>query len=265
MTSTLDPFPPPTTDPVTTSEPTAEPATTPNGDPSTGPAPSRRRRSAGHVVAIVIGALALLPGLGVLAGGSAIAIAQAATDDGYFTFTPDRVESDGVAVITDDEWLDADDGGPWVLDWLDLDVRLRVDSAGDSDEVFVGIARTPDVEAYLNGAAHSVVDEIDGRSVRYRQQSGDAAVVAPTDLDIWVASSAGGGEQETTWDARGGRWSVVVMNADGSPAVAADVQIGVRSDAVTPIAVTLIVLGGITVLGSVALIVFGARGRRTTA
>lgn len=253
MTSTIDSFPPPSTDP-------SAPTTT-LGAPEPGSPP--RRHSAGHVVAIVLGALALLPGLGLLTGGSALAIAQAAADDGYFTFTPDRVTSDGVAVITDDEWLDADDGGPWVLDWLDLDVRLRADGAGETDEVFVGIARTDDVEVYLAGAAHSIVDELDGRDVRYRQEDGSASVIAPDDVDIWVASASGSGEQELTWEARGGRWSVVVMNADGTPGVTADVEVGARSDAVTPIAVTLIVLGSLTVLGSVALIVIGARGRRS--
>lgn len=252
MTSTLDSFPPPTTEPV--SSPAAS---------SPAPAPRPRRHSAGHIVAIVLGAVALLPGLGLLTGGTALAIAEAANDDGYFTFTPDRVESEGVAVITDDAWLDGDDGGPWVLDWLDLDVRLRAEGAGATDEVFVGIARTADVELYLDGARHSVVDEIDGRDVRYRQEPGEATIDPPTDLDIWVASATGPGEQELTWEARGGRWTVVVMNADGSADVAADVEVGARSDAVTPIAVTLIVLGGLTVLGSAALIVIGARGRRT--
>ena len=61
---------------------------------------------------------------------------------------------------------------------------------------------------------------------------------------------------------RPGRWSVVVMNTDGSPAVAADVQVGARSGALTPIAVTLLVVGGVTLIGAVVLIVVGARGRR---
>ena len=258
MDSTLDSFPPPTSEPVPTP---AVDRTVETGPVAPVPPP---RHSAGHIVAIVVGALALFPGFGMLAGGTALAIAQAAaTDDGYFTFTPDRVESDGVAIITDDAWLDADDGGPWVLDFLDLDVRLRVDGDGSSDEVFVGIARTRDVERYLEGAAYSVVDEIDGREVIYREVPGDATVTAPDDLDIWVASADGPGEQEVTWEARGGRWSVVVMNADATSDVGADVEIGARSDAVTPIAIVLIVLGGVTVLIGVGLIVFGVRGRRS--
>ena len=258
MSSTLDSFPAPTVEPAAPADPEHTP-TTPV------PAPPRRR-SAGHVVAIVLGALAVLPGFGMVAGGTAAAIAQAvATDDGYYTFTPDRVTTDGVAVITDDAWLDIDDGGPWVLDFLDLEVRLRADLAGGaepSDEVFVGIARTDDVEAYLRDTGYSVVDDIDGREVRYRRRTGDDSVAPPTELDIWAAAAAGPGEQELVWDARGGRWSVVVMRADGEPTLAADVEVGIRSDAVTPIAVTLIVLGGLTVLAGVGLVVFGARGRR---
>jgi hypothetical protein len=258
MSSTLDSFPPPTVEPE--AAPVAEP-------PPTTPVPSPPRRyAAGHVVAIVVGALALLPGFGMVAGGTAAAVAQAvATDDGYYTFTPDRVTTDGVAVITDDAWLDVDDGGPWVLDFLDLEVRLRADLAGaadPSDEVFVGIARADAVEAYLRDAGYSVVDDIDGREVRYRRRTGEGPVAPPTELDIWAAAATGPGEQELHWDARGGRWSVVVMRADGDPSLAADVEVGVRSDAVTPIAVTLIVLGGLTVLTGVGLVVFGARGRR---
>jgi hypothetical protein len=215
----------------------------------------------------VTGALLLLPGVGILAGGSALAIGQAVAtdDDGYFTYTLDRVESDGVAIATNDLWDEhaADEDWPWALDWVDLDVRLRVTGAAATDDVFVGIARTADVERWLDGVAHSEVVDIDHRAPEYRQVAGATTLGSPLDEDFWVASASGSGEQEVTWAARGGRWSVVVANADGSPAVAADVQFGARSDAITPIAVTLIVLGGLTLTVAIALIVIGVRGRRT--
>lgn len=215
------------------------------------------------MIAIVAGALALLPGLGLLAGGTALAVGQAvATDDGYFTFTPDRLHSDGVAVVADDAWLDdADDGGPWVLDWLDLDVRLRAEATGEH-AVFIGIGHADDVAAYLAGSEHSVIEHLDGHLVTYRDEAGRRTITDPADADIWVASAEGAGQQELTWAAHGGRWSAVVMHADGTPDVTADVEVGMHSDAVTPIAVTLIVFGSVITLGSVALIVIGARGRR---
>lgn len=230
------------------------------------PVARSRSHSAGQIVAIVIGCLMLVPGLGILAAGGALALAQAVAtdDDGYFNFTVDRVESDGVAVATTHLWLaDVDDeAGPWVLDWLDLDVRLRVDGADPTDQVFVGIARAADVERYLSQASYSEVVELDHHTPTYRQRSGGVNIGSPLDQDFWAASASGSGEQELAWDARGGRWSVVVMNADGSPEVSADIEIGARSDAVTPIAITLIVIGTIITGVSITLIVIGARRRR---
>ena len=188
----------------------------------------------------------------------------ATDDDGYFRFTLDRVDSDGVAVATTDLWLeDVDqDAGPWVFDFLDLDVRLRVEGAETTDDVFVGIARSADVERYLSKTSYSEIVEIDHHTPRYRQISGIGSVDSPADQDFWTASAVGSGEQELTWAARGGRWSVVVMNADGSPDVSADIEVGARSDAVTPIAITLLVIGTLMTGSAIVLIVVGARGRR---
>ncbi len=209
----------------------------------------------------------IVPGLGLVMGGGAIALAQAVAtdDDGYFHFTLDRIESDGVAIATTDMWLgDVEgDASPWVLDWLDLDLRLRVDGANTTDDVFVGIARTADVERYLEAADHTLVIEVDNHTPLYREVDGTRRVGSPLDQPFWTASASGPGEQELTWNARGGRWSVVVMNTDGSPLVAADVEIGARSGAVTPIAIALLVIGGIVTAAAIALIVVGGRGRRS--
>ncbi|MEL6892733.1 MAG: hypothetical protein AAFP84_14135, partial [Actinomycetota bacterium] len=214
----------------------------------------------------VVGCLMLLPGLGIVAGGSTLAIAQIAAtdDDGYYSFTLERVESAGVAVATTDVWFDAAEGdAPWLFDLLDVDIRLRVDGAGASDEAFVGVARAVDVERYLAGSSWSEVTELDDRSPRYREVDGSNIIGAPAEQAFWVESAVGTGTQELTWDARGGRWSVVVMNADGSPSVDADVEIGARSGVVVPTAITLLVVGGLIVTTSIVLIVLGARGRRS--
>jgi hypothetical protein len=247
--------------PGATPLPSSTPSPAPTPTPRASPTPVRTRH-AGHVVAIVVGCLALLPALGMLVGGSGIVIAQEAAtdDDGYYAFTLDRLESNGVAVTTSELWFDDDDGGPWVLDWLDLDVRLRVDAAGDQ-EVFVGIARRADVDGYLSERRHTVVTELDHRRPVYRQIPGSELADAPASQDFWVASAAGPGEQQLDWEARGGRWAIVVMNADGSPGVAADMELGARSDAVTPIAIGLLVTGGVVMIVAIGLIVFGARGR----
>ena len=72
------------------------------------------------------------------------------------------------------------------------------------------------------------------------------------------------GEQELEWGATTGRWSVVVMNVDGSSDVAADLEIGLRSGVVMPIVIAMIVAGVLGLAGGVVLIVVGARGRRSS-
>lgn len=253
-----EPLPPPVVDDAVPPPPTAPTAFAPGGPP-----PSGRQRTAGHIAALIVGCLALLPALGILTGGVAITVAHGVADDGYFDVTFDRVDSDGVAIAAVDLWDAAadDEDWPWVLDWLDPDIRIEARGARSTDDVFIGIAATDDIEAYLAGTSFDEITSFDDREPVYSPHAGDEVVAAPTDQDFWVADASGPGVQQLDWEARNGNWSVVVMNADGSADVAADVTVGVSSDAVLPIGIVLIVLGGIGVLGSVALIVIGARGR----
>lgn len=258
----------PVLEPETTGQlPPPEPGARPVGAAPTAAAaqpPETRHRTGWHIAALVVGIVMMLPALGLLLGGTALLVAKStATDDGFFDVTLDRIESDGVAITSIDLWDSADDAdAPFVLDWLDVDVRLWVDGAGPTDEVFVGIARTPDVRDYLDGAAYSEVTDFDDRVPEYLDVSGSEIISEPTSVDIWDASATGTDQQVLTWEARNGDWSVVVMNADGSPGVAADVEVGVRSDAITTIAIVMLVLGGIGVIVGTVLIVIGARGRR---
>lgn len=231
------------------------------------PAPARRRRvrTAGHIVAIVLGCFMALPGLGLLAGGGAALVGRsvAADDDGYFHVTLDRLESDGVAVAATDLWSDDVEGDstPWVLDLLDVDLRLRVEAADAADEVFVGIARTADVERYLADAMFSQITDIEAGTTRYDEVGGTREIVAPTGQEFWSASASGPGSQQLDWAVRGGRWSVVLMNADGATGVDVDVEVGARSGALTPVAITIAAAGGLLLVGAIVLIVLGARGR----
>ncbi len=243
---------------------TASPAT-----PQPVTPPTKRTRHAGHIVAIVVGCLMILPGLALLAGGTAAGIGQAfvTDDDGYFNFAIDRVETDGVAIAATEIFLDGDDigddPGTWILDWLDVDLRIRAEGAGATEDVFVGIGRSADVEEYLAGVNYSEIVELDGFTPRYDQLPGSTSIAPPTEQDIWTTSTTGTGEEEVEWDVRGGRWSIVVMNADGTPGVAADVELGLSSNAVTPIAIALVVTGLLVTAGAVVLIVIGSRGKKT--
>jgi hypothetical protein len=217
----------------------------------------------GRVIALVVGCLLLLPALASLLGGGALAIAYSVGRDssGYFATRLDRVESPTVAVTTERVDFTAGPGGAGrLIDHLDASVRLRVAQADSGKAVFVGIAPQAEVDRYLAGVAYDEVRELRGHRPIYRTRTGSNEVAAPATEDIWVASATGRGSQELVWPASSGRWVAVVMNADGSPGVAADVDVGVKADFVLPLALILLGVGVVATSGSVVLIVFGAHG-----
>jgi hypothetical protein len=63
------------------------------------------------------------------------------------------------------------------------------------------------------------------------------------------------------WDITSGRYSVVLMNADGTSPIDADVSLGVKvPGVVNAVGVGLLVSGIILFLGGGVMIFFGARG-----
>jgi hypothetical protein len=61
------------------------------------------------------------------------------------------------------------------------------------------------------------------------------------------------------WDLRSGKWSIVVMNADGSRDVAATLGVGVKVPAAPWVGIGLILFGGALLAG--AVLMFAARSR----
>ena len=218
-----------------------------------------------RVVALVVGCVLIIPALGMLIGGGALAIAYATQrdDGGYFDVTVDRLESPTVAVTGEDVKFSAEPGSPdWVIDAIDLDVRLRATSLDPDRPIFIGVARQADVDIYLDGVAHDRITRFDDEFPAYQRTPGSDEIDPPVDQLFWVESATGTGQQELVWEATGGRWAAVVMNADGSADVAATLTIGARSDIVLPLALVLLGLGLALTTAAVVLIIVGASGAR---
>ncbi len=216
----------------------------------------------GRIVALVLGVLLALPSLGLLFGGGALLAAYATQRDdaGFFAADLARVASGTIAVTSEDVDLGSDPGPPdAVFDAIDATIRLRAANL-DGTPVFVGIGPAEDVGAYLSGAARDEVRDVDGRRLRYREVPGGLEVTPPTDLGFWVASASGSGTQELTWEVASGDWVAVLMNADGSPGILADLNVGVRAGIIPGLAAGLLVLGVLLGALAVGLIAFGARG-----
>ena len=221
--------------------------------------------SPGRIVALVVGCLLALPGAGLLVGGASLGLAVATQRDadGYFEVTLDRISTDAYAVTAGDIAFDAEPGtAGWALGAMDADVRLRVTVARDTGDVFVGIARAIDVEAYLDDVEHDeVVELVNGRRAVTVRSPGQRAPVVPTEMVIWAAEVSGPGTVEVVWPAQSGRWAVVVMNADAEQGFESDVEVGLRLGFLVPLAIGLFVAGVLVAAGAVGLIVWAVRRR----
>ena len=189
-----------------------------------------RKRNGGRIAAIVAAGLIALFSVGFLVAGGFLLWGDSQRDEqGYLSTGTDRFATNTAALATEN--LDIDlDGAESLVDDSGLGaVRLEVRPDGDKP-VFVGIARTSDVARYLDGSPHELVTEIDSSpfEAHYSRRDGDATPAAPASRGFWAASAHGAGPQTLTWDVDDGDWSVVVMNADGSPGVSADINAGAR-------------------------------------
>jgi hypothetical protein len=207
-------------------------STTPDSRPSPTPDPTSPtpapRRGAGHIVSTVAGAMVALLAVALLVAGGALLWANGQKDaDGFISSGSDRFSTSTYALATENLDVDGD-----VPSWVAKPdrygkVRLRATPRADKP-VFVGIARTSDVSAYLGQSPRATVTDLNYDPFRasYRTEGGTRRPAPPTAQRIWAASATGSGTQALTWDVKHGDWSIVVMNADGSRGVDAGVSAG---------------------------------------
>ena len=222
------------------------------------PPPRAPRRNPGLIVAGAVLAVVATMAFGL----AALALwGDSKTDSaGYVSTKSDPFTTSTYALATDDLEID---GAGWLVDHdVFGDIRLRVDSR-NGKPVFVGIARTDDVDAYLRQSAYAEVTDVDYDPFHptYRAHAGGRVPAAPAEQDIWVASTHGPGTQTLNWEVEDGKWSVVVMNADGSRGVDAGVSAGAKIDWLDSIGWWLIGGGALLGAGATALIVAGSRRR----
>ena len=222
--------------------------------------PSRGARIgllAGATVAglLAVGALAL--------GGLALWGDSQKDEDGYLSTTGHRFEADTRALTSESLDIDLDEA-EWLLDADEFgEVRLEVSPETDKP-VFVGIAPTGDVDAYLRQVAHTTVTDVDWSPFEadYDPQGGERRPTAPAGQGFWEASAHGSGTQSLNWEVEDGDWSVVVMNADGSRGVEADIATGAKVPYLAAFGWTALGIGGVLVLAAGGLLALGVRPPR---
>ncbi|WP_461168751.1 DUF4389 domain-containing protein [Arthrobacter sp. Z1-15] len=214
-----------------------------------------------RIIMLVIGSLLILTGLGLAAGAATVGVLNARQNDDRFLSLPEGVyEVDTYALITPEIEV-----GPGVQSEEalgTLQVEGRAEDAGK--ELFIGIGPEEEVERYLLDVQHSELQEVtfDPFRASYEERQGGAPNGLPGDQDFWAASTSGSGEQSLEWNLGDGSWNVVVMNADGSRPVSAELQIGARTELLGPLTWILLISSIVFLVAGIGLAVAGAAGLR---
>ncbi len=217
--------------------------------------------TAGRVIGTIFATVGGLIGLALLIGGIAVLAAYAfgRDDDGYFTSDRETLETTAFAIATDEIDLGVD-AADWAPDEILGDVRIRAEGGAP---IFIGIGSDADVGRYLGGVAHDVLTDFEGGEPQLEPQQGGPPSGPPGDEDFWVAQAEGAGEQTLNWDADFGRFTALVMNADGSRSVTVEADAGIELDWAVWAGLGLLVVGLAVSLGAVAIILLiGRRAAR---
>ncbi|TCC24352.1 DUF4389 domain-containing protein [Kribbella sindirgiensis] len=235
--------------------------------PSAGPPPVDRplrqpgepgrpgvRMTAGRIVTLVVGVVVTLASVTGLAVGGALAWLDEGRRDsaGFVTSGQVTLSTTGYALTSENFTIDI--GATTVpRDWFG-DVRIRVAST-DGVPVFVGLARSADVETYLAGVGYATVRSIGTDRTTYDDHAGGAPSSSPAELEIWRVQSSGPGEQTITWPVENGDWTLVVMAADGSANIGVRADVGATAPSLEWAWIAVLASAGLTLLLGVALVV----------
>jgi hypothetical protein len=216
----------------------------------------------GRIAALVTGIVLALVTLALFgAGGTALWADLTQRDAGYVTTGVRHFSTSGSALATEHTDLGSAGVGWFYAPGLLGKVRIRVTPASPGSQLFVGIARSTDVDRYLAGVNHTVISDFRGEKTE--AVSGGANVSAPGKQGFWVASSTGSGARTLVWKPSDGSWTVVAMNATGRPGIEIGADLGARIPALVWVEIGLLVAGVVFMTGAGLLIGSAIRGRRT--
>jgi hypothetical protein len=219
----------------------------------------------GRVLAIVLAAVVVLLSVVALGIGSALLWVDSSQTDanGYYTSSAHEFTTDSHAIVANG--LDANTGDLDFLLGSDrlAAIRLTTTSTNGDEAVFVGIADQQEIADYLQDVELAEIRDLDFDPFRvtYATLAGNRTPVQPAEAPIWVASSTGSDTRTLEWETEPGDWSVVVMNADGSAGVSAEVAVAAQAPGIHNIGLGLVIGGGIVLLLAAGGLAYAIRTR----
>jgi hypothetical protein len=212
---------------------------------------NRNARIIGGTIAAVIGTL-------VAAGGGAT-MALVGSDDRLST---DRhgisTSTAALAMLVDD--VEGTSGITTVLG----QPRLEVAARATDTPLFIGVGPAGAVAQYLADVRIDRVDdvEVDPFALEVTAQAGSkTSAAAPATQTFWVAQ-ASGTDPSVSWKVRNGDYRIVVMNADGSPRIAASAKFGLVVPRLYDFGVVGLLAGALIGLVGGALVALGLKTPR---
>lgn len=208
--------------------------------------------------------LAFLAGGGLLAGGTALLVADNTLRDnqGFFMSGHERFATASYAIESGSLQLGSNAGTDFVPQRLLGDAKLDITPANGTP-LFIGVGRSDDVDAFLSGVQHATVTDLvtrNGATVpQYVETPGSAPTTLPGQSNIWLARTSGSGHQTISWPLESGAWKIVVMNANGNANVAADIAAGATFPAVGWVIGGLMFAGACLLVLAAVLLFFALR------
>ncbi|MFG1619647.1 DUF4389 domain-containing protein [Nonomuraea wenchangensis] len=234
----------------------------PRMEPPREPRHAPVRHGAASVVAILAGALLAFGAVGTAAAGSLSAVlAHVRASDGFVSTTSERVATPAYALTTEPVAI----SGQGVEYLRAFTGQVRIEAAAKGTPLFVGVGPRADVERYLSTTGYDRLTRLtfgpgpDGTA--YTRHQGGQPAAPPAAQPFWAATGSG----SLTWTPEAGDWTVVIMNADASPVISADLRLAATLPGLNGLTVRLFVATGILLPIGVGLVLLGVRLSRSPA
>jgi hypothetical protein len=237
--------------------------------PSAARTEPKRAMSGGRLALLTVAILTVLVALSALIAGTVLLVVNHTERDssGFFSTSREPLTTNSYAIVSDK--LDVGTSGP---DWLFQEGRLatiRVQGRNQDParELFIGVAPAAQVDRYLAGTRYATITDLSFNPFRatYRSSAGSSAPAPPGDKTFWTAATSGAGSRTLEWDVAKGNWSVVVMNADGSPSVNAQLSVGADVGFILWLGLALVIAGALLLAISASLTFLSLRPPRVSA
>ncbi len=196
----------------------------------------------------LLGVVGLVVAAPLLLGGGSLMVLDStlADEDGFINSVPLDVEVDGYAVVAGPAEIHL--APPMPVDLGEIaTLRIRAVHDDPARGLFVGIADADNVDSYLGGVPHAIVEDLDAEefSLTYRIDATEGAPAAPGEQPFWIDSTEGVGMQTLEWEIESGDVSFVVMNEDATDGISFEAVVGARVPVIRPVAMGLLIGGAV--------------------